>query len=116
VKIAISHSFSFHAAHTLPWHPGKCARPHGHSYLLEVRVDGELDEHGIIMDFDDLAAAVTGSVLDRLDHTDLNDLFESPTAENIAAWIFAQLDREVLGLQEVRLWETTAASAVVSRE
>ena len=34
--------FRFEAAHTLPFHPGKCARMHGHSYRLEVAVSGPI--------------------------------------------------------------------------
>ena len=38
--------FGFEAAHQLPWHPGRCRDLHGHSYRLEVTVEGPIGEHG----------------------------------------------------------------------
>ena len=35
--------FKFEAAHRLPNHPGKCKNLHGHSYKLEVVVNGEVN-------------------------------------------------------------------------
>ncbi len=52
----VTRSFSFEAAHQLPWHPGKCRRLHGHNYRLEVTVQGPVGENGVVMDFDDLSA------------------------------------------------------------
>jgi len=51
MRISIVRRYRFEAAHTLPWHPGKCSRTHGHSYVLEVQVAGELDNRGVVMDF-----------------------------------------------------------------
>ena len=40
--LQIRKHFRFEAAHALPFHPGKCARMHGHSYRLEVAVRGPI--------------------------------------------------------------------------
>lgn len=115
MKVSLVQSYVFHAAHTLHWHPGKCARPHGHSYTFEIRLTGELDKNGIIIDFDVLRPAVEALVLDHLDHSDLNDRFENPTAEIVCTWIFERLVGTLQTLEEVRLWETADSSVIVAR-
>ncbi len=101
----------------LPHHRGKCARLHGHSYRLEVAVRGPLLESGpatgMVVDFDDLAEIVGPCVVDRLDHSSLNDLIPNPTAEEIALWIWTELSPRVVGLDEVVIWETPTACAIV---
>src|SRR5580704_11307035 len=81
--VQIRKLFHFEAAHVLPHHPGKCRRLHGHSYRLEVAVDGPLREdgpaRGMVLDFDELATIVRPAILDRLDHASLNDLMPNPT-------------------------------------
>ncbi len=110
--------FGFEAAHVLPYHGGRCARPHGHSYRLEVAVRGPLQtqgsSRGMIMDFDVLAEAVR-DVIEALDHSSLNDRIENPTCERIAAWIWERLEPVVAGLDELVLWETATSCAVLSR-
>ena len=67
-------------AHTLPGHP-KCGQLHGHTYRVEVEVEGPA-EGGMVLDFADLKAQVR-SVLGRYDHRHWNDFLEYPTVENI---------------------------------
>ena len=40
MKITITVTATFAAAHRLPDHEGKCFRLHGHTYGLEVTVEG----------------------------------------------------------------------------
>ena len=85
----------FEAAHYIKNYPGKCARLHGHNWIVEAIVRGEkLNELGILVDFKDLKAALN-SVLDELDHQYLNELEifadKNPTAENLAQEIFDRL-------------------------
>ena len=109
--------FRFEASHVLPHHGGKCARLHGHSYRLDVTVRGELRENGsesgMVMDFAELEAIVTPEVIDRLDHRHLNDVVENPTCERILLWIAAALAPRLPGLDELVLWETASACAVL---
>ena len=66
--------FSFEAAHRLPNVPAghKCARLHGHSFLIRVSVDGPVrDETGWVMDFAELKAAFS-PLPELLDHLYLN--------------------------------------------
>ncbi|TAM89962.1 6-carboxytetrahydropterin synthase QueD [bacterium] len=111
--------FGFEAAHVLPHHPGKCSRLHGHSYRLEIVVEGPLQHAGpaagMVMDFGDLKAVVRRTVIDVLDHSDLNAAIPNPTAEEIAAWIWGHLERELPMLHRVVLWETATAYAAIER-
>ena len=95
----------FEAAHCIPGHKGKCARLHGHSYLVEAEFTGEqLDTLGMLYDFGDLK-----SVLNEFlpDHTYLNEIMPfSTTAENVARWIYDQLLARGLPVNAVTLWET----------
>lgn len=102
----VSRAFSFEAAHQLEWHSGACKNLHGHSYRLEVTVAGSLDANGIVIDFSDLSAIVHRCVIAVYDHTYLNDFLPNPTAELIAADIWARLAAAGLAVDRVVLWET----------
>jgi 6-pyruvoyltetrahydropterin/6-carboxytetrahydropterin synthase len=106
MRTSVTRSFTFEAAHHLPWHPGRCRNRHGHGYRLEVTVQGPVDDRGVVVDFDELAAVVEREVLDRLDHRDLNDVLENPTAELIASEVWKLVEAAGLGVSRVRLWET----------
>lgn len=109
--------FRFEAAHALPYHQGKCARLHGHSYRLDVAVRSDLQsdgpQRGMVEDFDVLAAVVTRAVIDQLDHNSLNELIENPTCEVILEWIWRRLKPELPILDELVLWETASSCAVL---
>jgi 6-pyruvoyltetrahydropterin/6-carboxytetrahydropterin synthase len=113
VLTTVVKSFRFEAAHRLPWHPGRCSRPHGHSYRIEIAVRGPVGANGIVIDFDDVSAAARLAVLDAYDHQDLNHILENPTAENIAADALRRLRQHGLPASWVRLWETDTGSALV---
>ena len=113
----VKRSFSFEAAHKLPRHPGKCRNLHGHSYRLVVTVDRPVDSgSGMAIDFSDLKGIVKTEVVDRLDHTYVNDLLENPTAEVMAVWIWDKLRAPLAGLVEIELWETRNCSVVYRGE
>ena len=115
MRTSVTRSFTFEAAHHLPWHPGKCQRLHGHSYRLEVTVEGPLDHQGIVVDFADIKRVVEREVVTRYDHTYLNDLFDNPTAELIAQEIWKTLEAAALPVAHIRLWETPDSWVDVAR-
>ncbi|MBN1983576.1 MAG: 6-carboxytetrahydropterin synthase QueD [Chitinivibrionales bacterium] len=89
----------FSAAHHLRNYNGPCENIHGHNWFVRVTVRCDtLNEIGIAIDFKELKAMVN-EVVDRLDHSDLNSLFISsannPSSENIARYIYQQLDKEL---------------------
>jgi 6-pyruvoyltetrahydropterin/6-carboxytetrahydropterin synthase len=121
----ITKFFRFEAAHILPDHKGKCSRPHGHSYKLEVSLRGEIksapgeSDNGMVLDFADLSRLVKEVIVDRLDHYNLNDVTGVyTTAENLVHWIWDELVKagfpEAL-LYRLRLWETETACAEITQ-
>ena len=67
--------FTLESAHRLPKVPPghKCALLHGHSFRIEVRVEGEPGaETGWEMDYGDIKTAFQ-PLYDQLDHQYLND-------------------------------------------
>ncbi len=134
--ISISKSYSFDAAHQLwrnDWDEGmnlevfgKCARLHGHTYTLEVTVQGKVDpETGMILNYFDLDKIVKPLVDQEFDHKDLNKVFRDTltTAENMVADIDNNLDPilnhryqdDHFYLVKVSLAETPKTTAVWSR-
>ena len=119
--LAIVKHFEFEAAHRLPEHGGKCKYLHGHTYKLEVGVMGPVNPvTGMIADFKQLKDLVSDLVLDRLDHSCLNELgtipgfpANCPTAENMVLWVVNQLQPRLAitgcELSLVRLWETSGS-------
>lgn len=110
----ISRRFQIEAAHWLPNAPGghKCRRLHGHSFVIEITVVGEPDgERGWVLDFADIDAAFS-SLHERLDHRYLNDIegLENPTSENLAIWVWQELDGGLAGLDAVEVEETCRSS------
>jgi 6-pyruvoyltetrahydropterin/6-carboxytetrahydropterin synthase len=105
-RMRLDVEFNFAASHRLPRYDGPCFRLHGHNYRFVVAVEGEVDPAtGMIADFGEVKRLVGDVVLARVDHRDLNDVLENPTAENIARWIWEALQPRLPGLAEVRLWE-----------
>jgi 6-pyruvoyltetrahydropterin/6-carboxytetrahydropterin synthase len=105
-RMRLEVEFHFAAAHRLPRYEGPCFRLHGHNYRLFVAVEGEVDPRsGLITDFGEVKRVVQERVLSRVDHRDLNEALENPTAENITRWIWEVLDPHLDGLHEVRLYE-----------
>lgn len=95
---------------------GKCNNPsyHGHNYVVEVKVTGAVDaETGYVIDTKILSDIIKREVTERYDHRNLNlDVPEfevlNPTAENIAAVIYARLRPCIEAHLElkIRLYET----------
>jgi 6-pyruvoyltetrahydropterin/6-carboxytetrahydropterin synthase len=109
----------FAAAHHLRAFKGKCEQLHGHNWKVEVYIRAsQTDEIGLVKDFGEIKA-VTQGVLQRLDHTYLNDQAcfqqENPSSENIARYLFRELSRLLDDSQartsKVTVWESDTACA-----
>ena len=106
----ISQAFTFEAAHRLPNVPEghRCRRMHGHSYRVEVRIEGPVDPRtGFVVDFFDVEASFA-RLMGRLDHHCLNEVegLANPTAENISMWIWDRRRPSLPGLASVVVFET----------
>jgi 6-pyruvoyltetrahydropterin/6-carboxytetrahydropterin synthase len=95
---------------------GKCNNPnwHGHNYVLEVSVEGPIDDRtGYVVDLGLLHSIVQREVIDHVDHRNMNVDVEfmrgiNPTAENIVVGCWRVLEGRVAPgrLRRLRLWET----------
>ncbi len=87
----VTREFTFDSAHFLTDYYGKCERVHGHTYKLQVTLEGKVQQNGLVIDFVVLKRVVKKHVLDKLDHYLLNDVIENPSAERTVMWIWEQL-------------------------
>ena len=97
---------------------GEAANPHGHghNYVLEVTVDGELDPAtGMVMDLKLLKDVINEEVVDPMDHRFLNHEVPPfdhvvPTTENVARECWRRLEPKLrqpnARLDSIRLFET----------
>ncbi len=123
LNTSVTKIFTFDSAHHLPDYNGVCARIHGHTYKLEITVSGPSNKTKNIYptmtcDFGDIKKIVQDEIISKLDHRDLNTIFEYPdypTAESMARWIFKKMF-DVFGpnVKKVRLWETPTSYATVT--
>ncbi|MFQ5907859.1 MAG: 6-carboxytetrahydropterin synthase QueD [Thermoplasmata archaeon] len=90
------------SAHFLPGH-AKCGTLHGHTYKVEVIVEGEA-KSGMVIDFADLKDHVR-KVMAAYDHRALNDILEYPSVENICERLAADLKDHLSFPFLVRVWE-----------
>ena len=126
-------------------HRSVCKGLHGHRYKAEICVEGKLieekgvSEEGMVIDFADIKKVAQKFIQEELDHAfmvwdrdhELLEFFKSseghkpvivpftPTAENVAAYIFNKLKDKFtdvfqtgLKLQSVKLWETPSSYAL----
>ena len=105
--LQLTQQFEFSAAHRLHCQSmtdqenkdmfGKCNNPngHGHNYVFDVTVEQGTDD---AVDLEKLQQLVKSSVIDRLDHKNLNvdiEYFEdaNPSVENISVVVFDWINR-----------------------
>lgn len=120
MKCRLTKDFRFEAAQTLPSLPGdhKCKRMHGHSFMVEISVEGAVDEKiGWVYDHARISR-VMEPLIETLDHSYLNDIegLPNPTIENMAAWFWGKLSPHLPGLCEIVIHETPAARCVFRGE
>jgi len=89
-------------AHFLPGHP-KCGQIHGHTYKVEVVIEGE-NSSGMIVDFNELKGQ-TREVLQKYDHRNWNDVLAFPSVENICELLSRQLRERIRFPFVIRVWE-----------
>ena len=120
MMLEVCKRFHFEAAHSLPYHVGKCRREHGHSYKVDICVYGPIQEGdkdnsetGMVIDFNRITNIMEPLIQDKFDHYNLNDVIAYPTAERLCAYIYNYLDTfalpEGVYLSKIRVWETEGA-------
>ena len=124
MTVLVGRRESFNAAHQL-YDPdlsedenrrlfGKCANLHGHNYVLEVVVAGEVDQaSGYVLDLKALSDLIAAHIIRDVDHHNLNTDVpwlkgRVPTTENLAQAFWERLAPALPEglLRSVRVWET----------
>ena len=95
MRARLTKDFTFEAAQTLPKAPEghKCRRVHGHSFKVEVSIEGDVDPTiGWIYDHANISAAMK-PLLKVLDHTYLNEIegLENPTIESVGRMVLEEV-------------------------
>lgn len=113
MNVRLVREYRFEAAHRLtgvsPQH--RCGQLHGHSYRIELSLEGPVDPTtGWLIDFGDIDR-VWLPLRDRLDHGVLNDIegLPNPTCELLTRWVWQQLKPSLPMLRRVTIWETSDA-------
>ena len=114
----ITRRLEFDAGHRIPDHKSQCRHLHGHRYVLEITLGGEIIHqdgnaaNGMVMDFSEVKALAQKHLIDLWDHaflayvgdTAVVDFLKTlpghktvildcvPTAENLAEKAFTILD------------------------
>ena len=131
----IKTSVSFDAAHRLVGHDGACQRLHGHRWVVDIEVHGEvLDEVGMLVDFGKLKNCINAmfdhrALLKRCKENEILiaaiestcgvssvcHLKENPTAEHLAFVIKNHLKGLSFKGEEykIRVWESEKSYAEV---
>ncbi|NDZ78970.1 6-carboxytetrahydropterin synthase [Streptomyces sp. SID10853] len=120
-KLTITKEFHFSASHLLDklpsWH--KCARLHGHNYVVIMELSAPssgLTEAGFVRDYGDLDA-FKNWMDDTVDHRHLNDVMDiSPSAEHLALWIYSEWVEKYPELVAVWVSETPKTWAIYRQE
>lgn len=109
-------SFIFEAGHVLKNHDGKCSRPHGHSYMVTVKLRGNDlvssgPKQGMLRDFGDISTVVKPMIEEYFDHKWINDTLKTdfPTVEYIAKWIYDHLQPRIPQLYAITVQETNSS-------
>ena len=147
--MTVTKQIEWDMGHRVLNHHSKCCNLHGHRYKLEIALEGKLvankgdSSEGMVIDFGDIKLIATKHIHDVLDHgfmvwnkdRILLNFFTknpdqkhiivpfTPTAENIAVWVFKQLDKKYLDvfntglrLESVKLWETPTSMVICKRK
>jgi 6-pyruvoyltetrahydropterin/6-carboxytetrahydropterin synthase len=139
IAMQITRRLEFDAGHRIPDHQSQCRHLHGHRYAIEITLAGEIIHasgkpmNGMVMDFSEIKSLAMQALVAQWDHAFLAYRGDTPivaflaslpdhktvlldvvpTAENLAAIAFRQLDPiyqdhygNQLRLERIRLYET----------
>lgn len=111
--ITITRKLEFDAGHRIPDHRSQCRNLHGHRYVLEITLAGEVSresgasDNGMVMDFADVKALANEHLVSVWDHAFL--VYEGDTA--VRDFLATMPDHKTVVFDRVPTVENLAAAA-----
>ncbi|MFP4547791.1 MAG: 6-carboxytetrahydropterin synthase QueD [Fidelibacterota bacterium] len=113
----------FASSHQIVGYDGKCSNMHGHTWKIKVEVKTDkVDEIGICYDFKSLKQLIN-TIVDDLDHQNLNQLppfrDNNPTAENIAHFLYHAIKKilpDEVEMHQITVWESEKYSVIYKED
>ncbi|WAL83065.1 6-carboxytetrahydropterin synthase QueD [Pandoraea sp. XJJ-1] len=111
--ITITRKLEFDAGHRIPDHRSQCRNLHGHRYVLEITLAGEVSresgasDNGMVMDFADVKALANEHLVSVWDHAFL--VYEGDTA--VRNFLETMPDHKTVVFDRVPTVENLAAAA-----
>lgn len=93
----------FSSAHALRHYQGKCENLHGHNYMVEMTVEGEVltTDTELVTDFS-ILKKILRAELALIDHCNLNETYPfetmNPSSENIARYLWQRIKPQLKDL------------------
>lgn len=111
---------SFSAAHRIEDYPGRCSNIHGHTYLVEVVVEGSLNKLNMVIDIEILKSVVS-DVISMVDHRYVNEVLNerNVTMELLASWIIDMISSRLpqgIDVVSVSVCESEDACAIIENQ
>jgi 6-pyruvoyltetrahydropterin/6-carboxytetrahydropterin synthase len=106
---------TFDAAHALRGYEGPCENLHGHTWKVQVFIQGaKLNKLGLLADFKVFKKEL-GQCLKAFDHQHLNEVApfvtKNPTSEHLAEFVYKTLRKTIKNISKVTIWESTTTNA-----
>lgn len=111
--LTITRKLEFDAGHRIPDHRSQCRNLHGHRYVLEITLRGDVVEtegapdRGMVMDFADVKSLAMEHLVNRWDHAFL--VFEGDT--RVREFLESMADHKTVVLDRIPTVENLAAIA-----
>lgn len=111
--LTITRKLEFDAGHRIPDHRSQCRNLHGHRYVLEITLRGEVVEtegapdRGMVMDFAEVKSLAMEHVVNRWDHAFI--VFEGDT--RVREFLQSMPDHKTVVIDRVPTVENLAAIA-----
>jgi 6-pyruvoyltetrahydropterin/6-carboxytetrahydropterin synthase len=109
----ITRKLEFDAGHRIPDHRSQCRNLHGHRYVLEITLQGELVEtegapdRGMVMDFADVKALAMEHLVNKWDHA----FIVYARDEIVRGFLEQMADHKTIVLDRIPTVENLAADA-----
>lgn len=109
----------FASSHQIVGYDGKCSNMHGHTWKIKAEVStSKVNEIGICFDFKSLKELIN-TIVDDLDHQNLNQLEpfkdKNPTAENISYYLYHAIKNKLpenIKMHQITVWESEKYSVI----